>query len=56
MDWKMCKTDAQLLVALLYRDIACYIEQHQPEYMHWQQSRTISNTTDNSRQPQAERR
>lgn len=55
MSWKMRKTDVQLLVALLYRDIACYIEQHKPEYMHWQQSRT-SDTTDNSRHLQAERR
>ena len=48
MRWKISKTDAQLL-ALLYQDAAYYIEQHQPEYMHWQQSRTLNDTTDNSK-------
>lgn len=42
------KADAQLLAALLYRDAVYYIEQHQPEYMHWQQTRKLNDTVDNS--------
>ena len=48
MSWRIMQTDAQLLAALLYRDAAYYIEQHQPEYMHWQQSRALNDTNDNS--------
>lgn len=50
MCWRIAKTDAQLLAALLYRDAACYIEQHQSEYMYWQQSRASNDTTDTGKQ------